>query len=24
MPYSIPEQNIHAFFNAAYEFGRAS
>jgi uroporphyrinogen decarboxylase len=24
MPYSIPEKNIHAFFNAAYEFGRAS
>jgi uroporphyrinogen decarboxylase len=24
MPYSIPEQNIHVFFNAAYEFGRAS
>lgn len=23
MPYSIPERNVHAFFNAAYEFGRA-
>lgn len=24
MPCSIPERNIHAFFDAAYEFGRAS
>jgi uroporphyrinogen decarboxylase len=24
MPYSIPERNIHAFFDAAREFGRAS